>query len=102
MATDTRTLPEPAEIESRVLTFLERELLSPGVSVARDADLLSGEVLTSMSVLRLAAFVSEEFQIGMQPSDFVIEHFRNVAVIADYVRRAAADRVPNASKDERR
>ena len=87
---DSQPLPEAAEIEARILAFLERELLSPGVRVDREADLLSGEVLDSMSVLRLAAFVGQEFQIDVQPSDFIVENFRSVGVIAAYVRRALA------------
>jgi len=92
MANDGRPAPEASEIESRVLAFLQRELLEPGVTIGRDADLLSGEVLDSVGVLRLAAFVGEEFQIDIRPSDFVIENFRSVAVIAGYVGRAAAAR----------
>ena len=49
--------------------------------------LLSGELLDSMSVLRLAAFVGEAFQIDIQPADFVVENFRNIGAIAEYFRR---------------
>jgi acyl carrier protein len=94
MANDVRPALEAPEIERRVLAFLQRELLEPGVTIGRDADLLSGDVLDSMGVLRLAAFVGEEFQIVMQPSDFVVENFRNVAVIAGYVGRACAAHGP--------
>ena len=94
MANDVRPAPEAAEIERRVLAFLQRELLEPGVSIGRDANLLSGEVIDSIGVLRLAAFVGEEFQIAIQPSDFVVENFRSVAVLAGYVGRALAARGP--------
>ncbi len=85
-------LPDAPEIEARLLAFLQRELLGPGVIVGRDTDLLSGEVLDSMSVLRLAAFVGQEFQLDIQPSDFVVENFRTLAVVAAYVRRSIAAR----------
>jgi acyl carrier protein len=98
MATDARAVPDTAEIERRVLEYLQRELLGPGVTTDRHTGLLSGEVLDSMSVLRLAAFVGESFQIAIQPSDFVVEHFRTVAAIAEYVRRTLADRVPKSSE----
>jgi len=90
MANDARPAPGAAEIESRVLAFLHRELLEPGVTIGRDADLLSGDVLDSIGALRLATFVAEEFQIDVRPSDFVIENFRSVAVIAGYVGRATS------------
>ena len=79
---------EADAIEGRILAFLQGELLSPGTAVQREDDLLSGELLDSMSVLRLAAFVGQEFGIIVQPSDFVVENFRNVAVIAAFVRRS--------------
>jgi acyl carrier protein len=94
MTSDARSTPATAEIEHRVLAFLQRELLEPGVTVGRDADLLSGEVIDSIGVLRLAAFVGEEFQIAIQPSDFVVENFRSVAVLAGYIGRALAARGP--------
>ena len=68
------------------------------MTIGRDAELLSGEVIDSIGALRLAAFVEEEFQIDIQPSDFVIENFRSVAVIAGYVGRAAAARGPEGEQ----
>lgn len=92
MTRDARTLPGPQAIEDRVLTFLQRELLHAGVAVDRDTDLLSGELLDSMSVLRLTTFVGEAFQIDIQP-DYFIDNFRSVGAIAAYVRRRLADGV---------
>jgi acyl carrier protein len=86
--TTGRARPSAADIERRVIEFLERELLGPGTSVGRDDDLLSGELLDSMGVLRLAAFVGEAFGIDVQPADFVVENFRTVGVIAGYVERS--------------
>ena len=91
MTSHVRTLPEGPAIEDRVLIFLQRELLSADVVVDRETNLLSGELLDSMSVLRLAAFVGEEFQVDIRPADFVIDNFRNVGAIAGYVRRKLAD-----------
>jgi len=71
------------------MDFVRRELLSPEVNVDREDDLLSGDLLDSVAVLRLAAFVEEEFEFKIQPADFVIENFQNVAVLADYVQRAS-------------
>lgn len=85
-------VPETTVIEERVLMFVQRELLdADGAAVDRDTYLLSGELLDSMSVLRLAAFVGEAFKIDTHPADFVIDNFRDVAAIAAYVRRRLAD-----------
>jgi acyl carrier protein len=90
MTGHTRPSVDAQAIEARILAFIRAELLTPDVTVHRDDDLLSGEVLDSMSVLRLAAFVGQDFQINVQPADFVVENFRSVATIAAYVRRSLA------------
>ncbi len=97
MGTESRPGLDTPEIEGRIIAFMRRELLSPEVTVDRDDELLSGGVLDSIAVLRLATFVEEEFRFKMLPSDFVIENFQTVAVLADYVRRAASrgDRPPS-------
>ena len=76
------------DVEGQILTFMHDELLSPDVRIDRDDELLSGELLDSIGVVRLAAFVQEQFQFKMPPSDFVIANFRSVAVLSTYVRRA--------------
>lgn len=89
MGTEDRPGLDAPEIEGRIMAFMRRELLSPEVTVNRDDELLSGGVLDSIAVLRLATFVEEEFRFKMQPSDFVIENFQTVAVLGEYVRGAA-------------
>lgn len=76
------------EIEQRLTEFVEHQLVSTGVRVGREDDLLSGEILDSMSLMRLATFVAEEFELEIQPADFVIENFQNVAALTGYVERA--------------
>jgi acyl carrier protein len=89
MGTDDRA-ESRAQIERRVLAFLQDELLPPGLAITRDTELLSGDVLDSMGALRLSAFVGEEFRIPVRPSDFVVEHFRSVAAVAAFVLDVAA------------
>lgn len=78
------------EIERRIAAFIERELLGPGATVGPDDNLLSGDLLDSMGVLRLAAFVAEEFRFAIPPGDFVVANFRNVSVLSGYVHRMVA------------
>ncbi len=63
MATDNSPRPEARRSRRRIMAFMQRELLSPEVIVDRDDDLLSGEILDSIGVMRLAAFVEEEFRV---------------------------------------
>ena len=98
MGIDEKSAEDALEIEGRIIAFIEHELLSRGETVTREDDLLSGEIFDSIGVLRLAAFVGEDFQIDMQPADFVVENFQNVAVLAEYVQRSV--RKPGASPAE--
>jgi acyl carrier protein len=88
MGCDGRPGEAGVEVEGRILGFIRSELLGPDAAVERDDELLSGGLLDSMRVLRLAAFVEEEFRFKIQPADFVIENFQTVAALTDYVRRA--------------
>jgi len=83
--------PRIHEVESRILEFIRHELVAEGVAIGRDDDLLSGELLDSVAVLRLATFVDEAFRIGMQPTDFLIENFQTAAVLAEFVVRRSTD-----------
>jgi len=74
-----------AGIERLVLDFITRELLDENTDLSPDDDLLSGELLDSMGVLRLATHVDETFAIGMKPADFRVENFRSARALADYV-----------------
>ena len=94
MTNEIHPAPEAEEIESRIFEFLRRELLSSATPIERDQDLLSGGLLDSLGALRLAAFVEAEFQITIQPSDFVIENFQSVAVLAEYIRRSSVHQEP--------
>ena len=90
MAHDDTPRLETQEIENRIIAFIEHELMDPGETIDRHDDLLSGEYFDSIGVLRLATFVEEDFEIDMQPSDFVIENFQTVEVLAKFILRAGS------------
>ena len=78
------------EIAESILEFIRRELLAPGDAIDLRDDLLSGDLLDSLGVLRLSTFVEEQFGFRVQPTDFVVENFQNVEVLARFVRRSTA------------
>lgn len=94
MTEDARMDGDVQAIEARLLTFVHRELLAEGVAVDRETDLLTGDLLDSMSVLRLAAFVGESFGVDVGAADLLVENFRNVRVIAAYARRRLGESRP--------
>ena len=89
MSADSQSPMPPEEIEQRITAFIERELLTGGTTITRDDNLLTGEIIDSIGVFRLATFIEEEFQIVIEPTDFVIENFENVAVLSRYVTISA-------------
>ena len=86
MGEGSRVGPEAAIAET-ILEFIRRELLRPGDAIDLHDDLLSGEVLDSLGVLRLSTFVEESFHIRIDPADFVVENFQNVEVLTRFVQR---------------
>ncbi len=82
------TRGDARDIEATILNFVHQELVATDVRIQAEDDLLSGEVLDSLAILRLATFVDDKFKIGMQPSDFLIENFQNVAVLTQFVLRS--------------
>ncbi|MEM9293632.1 MAG: phosphopantetheine-binding protein [Acidobacteriota bacterium] len=82
--------PELSSIEARLLELIQRERMSLVDTVHRHDDLLSGEVLDSVAVLRLATCVEEEFNITVGPADFVVENFQNLEILAQYIQRSMA------------
>jgi len=84
----------PETIRRRILAFISDELVAEDVEIGPEDDLLSGELLDSVAVLRLATFVDETFAIGMKPTDFLVENFQNVRVLTRYVVRATEGRSP--------
>jgi acyl carrier protein len=89
--TDDRTGLGAQSIEDRIVEFVRRELLDADAPFDRDANLLTGDRIDSMGVLRLSAFVAETFGVAMRPGDFVVENFRTVGVLAGFVLRRRAD-----------
>ena len=74
-------------IRARILDYIRDELLDEDVEIGPDDDLLSGELLYSLAVLRLATYVDETYNIGMTPADFTVENFQTVAALTNYVLR---------------
>ena len=76
------------EISTRILDFIRDELLDEDIEVGLEDDLLSGEVLYSLAVMRLASWVEETFTIEMTPANLTVENFQTVAALTDFVLSA--------------
>lgn len=70
--------------------FIVREI-APGVdAVDHDLDLLAGEVIDSLGIVQLIAFLEEKYGIKVGDDDLDPENFRSVDTIASFVETKGA------------
>lgn len=62
----------------------------PGLKIAPDEDLLAANLLGSMDMMRLIAYLEEEFDFRVEPMDMTIENFITIQAMADYIGRVKA------------
>lgn len=75
-------------MESVINDYISRELVTKPelLPLQNDSPLLEYGVLDSLSVLKLALFLEEQFGIAVAPGDLVAEHFETIDAICAYLR----------------
>jgi len=69
-----------------ISTYIEKELIGkPDFKLEAQEDLLGSNLVDSMGLMRLIAFIEKEFDIKVPPTDMVIENFMNVEAIENYI-----------------
>ena len=69
--------------------FVVADLLD-GEEVDDGEDLLLSGLVDSMGVMRLVAFMEEEFNLSIPPQDVTIENFSSLDTLADYLERVGS------------
>ena len=74
---------------SRLLTdFIKKEILhGRSVSLTEDLDLLSAGIVDSLGILRMVAFMEEQFGVTVPDEDVVFENFHSIRVMALYIEQ---------------
>lgn len=69
--------------------FLAEELAADGGSgsIARDEDLLAAELLDSLGIQELVAFLERSFGIEVVDDDLVADNFRSIDAIVEFVEK---------------
>jgi acyl carrier protein len=69
--------------------FLLTELLGEASSdpVEPDTNLLAGGWLDSMGVVRLVAFIEQQFHLRVPPEDVTLDNFQTLTAISHYLER---------------
>ncbi len=65
--------------------YIRQTLLNGRLQVEADDDLLGDEIIDSMGVMQLVAFVEDRFDVDVPQSDITITHFRTIKAIDAYL-----------------
>ena len=83
-------------IEQAVKDFIVKEFLfdKPGQHLESDDLLVASDIIDSLGIFMLVAFLEKRFGVGVQPDDVILENFETVTAIKRLVeaRRAAKPR----------
>jgi len=71
--------------------FISTELLRIDEQVGFDENLLSEGMVDSLGMLRLIGFIQQTYGLQVPPEDFIIENFRTLDVLNDYLRTSLKD-----------
>ena len=74
-------------IDEAIIKFVTRELLNSSLEVEADDNLLSDGMVDSMGMLRLVSYIEELMQLTIPHEDLVIENFRTIKAIVDYLEQ---------------
>ena len=79
------------QAQEQLLTFIRTKFITPGQDQAVDLsvnyDLLISGLVDSHGVLRIANFMEKTFQIKVPPRDIIIENFRSVDAMTQYLEK---------------
>ena len=78
------------ETTTKIKTFIVEEFMPdvPVEDLEDDYDLLTGGVVDSLGLLKVVAWLEDEFDIGVDDSELGPDSFRTVAAIKAYVDQA--------------
>lgn len=86
--TELQANPTPQQI---VQTYISDVLLNGRMQVEPDDDLLVGEIIDSLGMMRLVAFIEDTFKIKVPLGDITIQNFRSVETIDKYLAGRLGD-----------
>jgi acyl carrier protein len=80
---------DASNIKDAVRTFIVEELEWPGAAedLTDDASLIEAGAIDSLTLLEVAHWVSDEFQITIDEMDVVAANFETLSAIEAFVRR---------------
>lgn len=76
-------------MHEKIANFIIQEFHGgdPSLTIAPEDDLLTSNLLGSMDMMRLIAFLEEEYDFKVAPRDMTIENFITVGDMVNYLNR---------------
>lgn len=78
---------EPSQVQQTLMEFVSKQLLNdrPDLVLKPEDDLLSSQWVDSLGVMRIVAFLEQQFGVTIPPADVTIENFVNIQTISAYL-----------------
>ena len=76
-----------SDISQALANYIAEEILGDESTIDFDGNLFQEEIVNSLGMLRLVGFIELSYSIAIPPEEFVIENFRSINAIGNYVRR---------------
>jgi acyl carrier protein len=81
------------ETETILTDYITKELaIGRAKALAPDDDLLASGILDSLGLMQLVLFIEEKLGFKIPDEDVVIDNFRTVRTLVDYLDQKAATR----------
>ena len=80
------------DIKEVLQKFISQELLNGHQLVSTEDNLLTDDILDSLGVISLVIFIEKQFEINVPPEDILIENFRTINVITNYIEGRCLER----------
>lgn len=76
-------------MKDQLKQYVKQELLDADqqVEIHDDDNLLMDEIVDSMGMIRLVAFIEDQWAIQVPPEDVTIENFMSISTINHYLER---------------
>ena len=76
------------EAEQEITNFVTAEFLQdkPHITLTSETDLIDTEVLDSLAIFILIAYLEDRFGVDIEPNDITFDNFRSVGVLGELVR----------------
>ncbi|MCG2590807.1 acyl carrier protein [Rhodohalobacter sulfatireducens] len=71
----------------KIKAYIQSELTGDSnLTLSEDDDLLGSGIIDSMGIMKLVAFIEKEADIKVSPGEMVIENFKNLNAIEEYLK----------------